>query len=98
MAITALNLLKAAQSRGWTMQVWGGSGDPASSDPDYNGTSAMAAWRAVKATAVTDKLLGVAYLMAPGLASCNPSETLVNYSTNRGDFTALCDRLIKEAA
>jgi hypothetical protein len=93
--ITALQLLKAAQARGWTMKVW--SADA----PDYAGNSASLAWEAVKATeeatvtfhSATGQRLGAAFLMAPGPQSCAPDETLVDHSCTGGDFEALCDSL-----
>ena len=91
MTITALQLLKAAQQRGWTMKVW------AADDPDYIGTSATAAWEAVKATeeatvtfhSASGQRIGAAFLMAPGPNSCAPDETLVDHSCPGGEFEAL---------
>jgi hypothetical protein len=88
---------RAAQERGWTMKVW------AADAPDYAGTSATAAWEAVKATeeatvtfhSATGQRIGAAFLMAPGQNSCAPDETLVDHTCEGGDFEALCDGLIE---
>jgi hypothetical protein len=102
--IAALKLLKDAQAKGWTFEVDQGEDDLIKTP------SAAFAWTLVKDVGEANVYfyegqhkVGCAYLMAPGPMSCDPEESLVDYSCSlAGDpkkaFELLCDAVIEEAA
>jgi hypothetical protein len=100
MKTAAIELLRQAKARGWTMMV-----DTGGDEFDYVGPSAVQAWNAIKAvgegsvrfvSADGNTRVGWAYLMQPGPMTCDPEESLVDYTSRENDeFTAICDDLLK---
>jgi hypothetical protein len=89
-------LLRAAQEKGWTMRV------QYDDEVDYDGPSAKDAWVAVEATEAAwvsffdaaGNKVGAAFLMAPGPGTCQPDESIVDYTIKNPEFVKLCDGII----
>jgi hypothetical protein len=95
--ITGLELLKRAAVKGWSFSISDGDGGF-----DYRGNDPIACWHMVRELSGEASVvfrdehglrLGAAYLMFPGSGTCEPDESLVDYSTT-GAFGELCDAII----
>lgn len=85
---TAKEMLKAAAAAGLQIKVWGDDNDA----PEYFGANPAAAWQAVAGQDEAEITLhnadgtrvkgGWAFLLADGPGTCDPQETVVDYSAD----------------
>lgn len=96
--IAALELLKLATAKGWTVSVWGGD-----DEPDYKGKDPLHAWEAIEATDEAEvgfyneqrQFMGYALFMVPHNCFCAPDETIVDSGRETSEFAAMLAEIDK---